>query len=128
MLLLLAVLAIALPVLWAVSFGALRDARRAREVDPREGCQAWVEVRGQPGRRYRCARPRFAGGTWCRRHEVAPDAERGAPDTADAEVELIDEPQDVGRALAQARFGIPVAIATVVALLAATAWLVARLA
>ena len=110
MLLILVVVAFGAPILWTVSVGAVREARRARQQDPRVGCQAWVAVPGLPRRLYRCAEPSYAGGPWCRRHEVLPEARDAHPD-----VELIDEPQSVGRALAQARIGIPLALATIVA-------------
>lgn len=117
-------LIIGLPVLWTVSVGALRDARRARQLDPRDGCQAWVTVSGLRGRRYRCYEPVYAGGPWCRRHEVQGRTE---PAEIDPDVDLIDEPQAVGRAIVQARIGIPLGIATVLGLVGALAWALQRL-
>jgi hypothetical protein len=116
------------PVLWTVSVGAVRDARRARQIDPRSGCQAWVTVRGLGGRRYRCGEPLFAGGPGCRRHESerARDTLQVDPDKADPDAELIDEHQAVGRALAQARIGIPLAIVTVLATLVLIVWTLQR--
>jgi hypothetical protein len=111
----------AIPVLWALSVGAMGNARRARERDPRRGCQAWVAITGLGDRRYRCCEPRYAGGPWCRRHEVA--HRRGelelAPDAA-----LIDEPQEVGRSLVQARIGVPLAVLYLLGVAASITWLV----
>jgi hypothetical protein len=111
------------PVLWAVSVGALRDARAGRAMDPRAGCQAWVAVPGMPGRRYRCAEPRYAGGPWCRRHEVA--HARGLIEE-EPEATLIDEPAAVGRAVRQARIGVPLAVLTVAGTVALLAWALQR--
>ena len=121
-LLLLVALVVVPPIAWAVSVGAVRELRRARAVDPRVGCQAWVAVRGLSGGCYRCARPGVAGSPWCRIHINA---------TTDAGPEVscsrrIDEPQAVGRALAIARVGIPIAAVLAAALLAAIAWATIR--
>ena len=112
----------AIPVLWALSVGALRTVRRARTRDPRQGCQAWVAISGLPGRRYRCGVPRDPGGAWCRRHEV--DARRGTLEL-EPDATLIDEPQQVGQGLAQARIGIPLAVLYLAAASGLIAWLVA---
>lgn len=108
MLLILVGLAFAVPILWTVSVGAVREVRQMRASDPRLGCQAWVAVPRLPGRRYRCGASVYAGGPWCLRHEV--DREDQHEQAAD--VTLIDEPQGVGRALVRARFGIPLALAS----------------
>lgn len=109
MLLILVGLAFAVPLLWTVSVGAVREVREGRRSDPRLGCQAWVPVAGLSGRRYRCCAPVYAGGSWCLRHEV----DRGEePDAAGTEARFIDEPQAVGRALVRARIGIPLALAS----------------
>lgn len=105
------------PILWALTVGARRDERRARELGPRSGCPAWVAVTGLPKRRYRCCEPVYAGGPWCRRHEVDRSP---APETA--EVTLIDEHQAVGRAVVQARIGIPLVALTVIATVGAGIW------
>lgn len=114
-------LAFAVPILWTVSVGAVRQARRARASDPREGCQAWVAVRGLPGRRYRCCQPVPApGDDRCRQH-------RGREVPAAAETSgarLVDEPQEVGRSLALARVGVPAAAVALVGAVALAAWLV----
>jgi hypothetical protein len=110
-LLILVGLAFAVPLLWTVSVGAVGEARAVRRTDPRIGCQAWVAVPGLPGRRYRCCEPIYAGGSWCLRHEVDRTDEHGS---AGAGVTLVDEPQAVGRALARARIGIPLALASLV--------------
>ena len=107
------------PILWAVSVGAMRDVRRAREIGPRAGCQAWVAVPGMAGRRYRCCEPRYAGGPWCRRHEVA--HARGTLEQ-DPDARLIDEPAAVGRAVRQARIGIPLVVLSVVGTVALLVW------
>lgn len=107
------------PVLWAVSVGALRDARAGRAMDPRVGCQAWVAVPGMPRRRYRCGEPRYAGGPWCRRHEVAHARSDAEPEP---DATLIDEPAAVGRAMRQARFGVPLAVLTVVGAVVLLGW------
>jgi hypothetical protein len=113
-------LAFAVPILWVVSVGAVRDARRARELDPRIGCQAWVEVPRLPRRRYRCGSPvHVAGADRCLRHRRVLDDDLGA---APGEVDLVDEPAAAGRAIALARIGVPVAAAVVV-LLVVSAWL-----
>lgn len=111
------------PILWAVSVGALRDARAGRAMDPRAGCQAWVAVPGMPGRRYRCGEPRYAGGPWCRRHEVA--RARGELE-AEPDATLIDEPAAVGRALRQARIGVPLAVLTMVGTVVLLVWALQR--
>lgn len=111
MLLLLVGLAFAVPLLWTVSVGAVREARALRRTDPRVGCQAWVPVTGLRGRRYRCCEPTYAGGSWCLRHEVERPAEH---EGAASDAMLIDEPQAVGRALVRARIGIPLAVASLV--------------
>jgi hypothetical protein len=113
------------PVLWTVSVGAVREARRARRIDPRAGCQAWVKVPGLRGRRYRCGEPLFAGGPGCRLH----DSERARDILhVDPDAELIDEHQAVGRALAQARIGIPLAVVTVLATCVLIVWTIQRTA
>jgi hypothetical protein len=119
-LLILVVLIIGTPILWAVSVGALREAGRARRRDPRDGCQAWVSVPGLRGRLYRCCEPLYAGGPWCRPHEVA-----RSRDTMEApgDVTRVDEPQAVGRAIAQARIGVPIAVLVTVAAIAVAVWL-----
>jgi hypothetical protein len=116
-------LAFAVPVLWTVSVGAMREVRRARRRSPRVGCQAWVTVPGLPGRLYRCCEPVYASGSFCRRHE----ADRGsdAPQ-GDSRPTTIDEPQAVGRALAQARIGIPLAILAVLGSVALLVWAIQR--
>ena len=121
MLLILVVALFGAPILWTVSVGALREAGRARQRNPRVGCQAWVTVPGMRRRLYRCCEPVYAGGPWCRRHEVARarDALPTAQDTT-----LIDEPQAVGRALAQARIGVPVALAAILGAGAVAVWLI----
>ncbi|MCC5948979.1 MAG: hypothetical protein JJT89_11035 [Nitriliruptoraceae bacterium] len=98
------------PILWAMSVGALREVRRLQAQDPPwTGCPVWVRVRGVPGRRYRCAQRPAHGGTRCPQHEAS--ARRGElHEPAGRDVE---EPQDVGRALAQARLAIPLAVALV---------------
>lgn len=111
------------PILWAVSVGALRDARAGRETDPRAGCRAWVVVPGMPGRRYRCGEPRYAGGPWCRRHEVAHT--RGELE-AEPDARLIDEPAAVGRAVRQARIGVPLAVLTLAGSVALLVWALQR--
>ena len=123
MLLLLVGLLFGVPILWAVSVGAVREARRARRRSPRDGCQAWVAVPGLRGRRYRCCEPVYAGGSWCRRHEVARDGDPASVDDAT----LIDEPQAVGRALVQARIGIPLAILMVLGTGVLVVWAIQRL-
>lgn len=125
MLLILVGLAFAIPVLWTVSVGALRELGRARGFDPRRGCQAWVAVPGLAGRRYRCCEPVYASGTWCRAHEVA--LARGELAT-DHDAVLIDESQAVGRALAQARIGLPLGLVAVVGVVALVVWAVQRAA
>jgi hypothetical protein len=124
LLLALIALVFGVPVLWAVSVGALRDARRARQRDPREGCQAWVAVPRMGRRRYRCGAPLHAGGPTCRRHALADLGSPAAPAASEDGVVLVDEPQDVGRALAQARVGVPLAIASTLGALALLLWLV----
>jgi hypothetical protein len=114
-------LAFAVPILWTVSVGAVREARRLRAVDPREGCQAWVTVPGLRGRVYRCGVPVYAGGSWCLRHELS-----GSRAEADPDVTAVDQPQEAGRALVRARVGIPLAVVTLLALVATTIWLVQR--
>jgi len=111
------------PILWAVSVGAMRDVRRAREIGPRAGCQAWVTVPGLSGRRYRCCEPRYAGGPWCRLHAVADT--RGTLER-DPDARLIDEPAAVGHAVRQARIGIPLAVVSVVGTLGLLFWAVQR--
>ncbi|MEX1164241.1 MAG: hypothetical protein WEB03_11745 [Nitriliruptor sp.] len=124
MLLLLVGLAFALPILWTISVGAIREARRAREVDPREGCQAWVAVRGVGGRLYRCAQPVFIeGGSRCLRHR---QAERD-PASVDPDADLIDQPQAVGRATALARIGVPLAVLVATALVGTAVWALTRM-
>lgn len=120
MLLIIVGLAVGLPIVWVLSVGALREVRDARRDDPRAGCQAWVRVRGLPGRRYRCAQPLYAGGTWCLPHEVGV---RDTAPTADDAI-TVDEPQTVGRALVQARIGVPLALVVVLGLVAAGVWTV----
>lgn len=112
------------PILWAVSVGALRDARAGRAMDPRTGCQAWVAVPGMPGRRYRCGEPRYAGGPRCRRHEVAHARGDLEPDPDGT---LIDESAAVGRAVRQARIGVPLAVLTVVGTVVLLAWTLERI-
>ncbi|WP_052667578.1 hypothetical protein [Nitriliruptor alkaliphilus] len=111
MLLILVGLAFAVPILWTVSVGAVREVREVRASDPRLGCQAWVAVAGLPGRRYRCGASVYAGGPWCLRHEV----DREDQQEVAADVTLIDEPQGVGRALVRARVGVPLAAVTALA-------------
>lgn len=108
MLLILVGLAFAVPILWTISVGAVREVREVRASDPRLGCQAWVAVAGLPGRRYRCGAAVYAGGTRCLRHEVDRDVEE---EGAATDVTLVDEPQAVGRALVRARVGVPLALA-----------------
>ncbi len=117
MLMIVAGVVFGVPIIWALSVGALRDRRRARELGPRTGCQAWVAVSGLPKRRYRCCEPVYAGGPWCRRHEVDRSP---APEPADAT--LIDEHQAVGRAVVQARIGIPLAALAVLVTVGAGGW------
>jgi hypothetical protein len=119
-------LAFAVPILWVVSVGALRDARRAREADPRAGCQAWVEVPRLPGRRYRCASPvHVAGSDRCLRHRT-PRGSREAVATPDPELTYLDQPAAAGRALVLARVGVPLAVLALLAAVAALIWLLAR--
>jgi hypothetical protein len=122
-LLLIVGLVVAVPIRWAVSAGALREVRRARELDPRQGCQAWVAVPRVRDRLYRCGEPVYAGGGRCLRHETgrAPDAGATHPDAR-----RVDEPQAVGRALALARVGVPLATLAAVAATALVVWAVAR--
>jgi hypothetical protein len=118
-------LAFAVPILWVVSVGAVRDARRARELDPRAGCQAWVEVPRLRGRRYRCGSPvHVAGGDRCLRHRAPPgDVEVDAPQ--DPSLTYLDQPAAAGRALALARIGVPLAVLAVLATVVLLAWLFA---
>jgi hypothetical protein len=115
--------AFGVPILWAVSVGAMRDVRRAREIGPRAGCQAWVAVPGMPGRRYRCCEPRHAGGPRCRLHAVA--HARGTLDE-EPDATLIDEPAAVGRAIRQARIGIPLAALALAGGVVLLVWAVVR--
>lgn len=125
MLLILIGLVFGAPILWTISVGALREARRMRRQDPRTGCQEWVAVRGMRGRLYRCSEPICAGGSRCLRHERGADesAEETHPGAA-----LIDEPQGVGRALALARIGVPLAVAASVAAVVLLVWALQRAA
>lgn len=125
MLLILIGLVFGAPILWTVSVGAVREARRMRQQDPRTGCQEWVAIRGLRGRLYRCGEPICAGGSRCLRHERGADenTEQTHPDSV-----LIDEPQAVGRALALARIGVPLAIAASVAAVVLLVWALQRAA
>jgi hypothetical protein len=119
-------LAFAVPILWVVSVGALRDARRAREADPRAGCQAWVEVPRLPGRRYRCGSPvHVAGADRCLRHR-SPRGGSEVDPTPEPELTYLDEPAAAGRALVLARIGVPLAVLAVLAAAACLVWLLAR--
>jgi hypothetical protein len=119
-------LAFAVPILWVVSVGALRDARRAREADPRAGCQAWVEVPRLPGRRYRCASPvHVAGADRCLRHR-SPGGSGEVEPTPDPALTYLDQPAAAGRSLALARVGVPLAVLTLLATLALAIWLLVR--
>jgi hypothetical protein len=119
-------LAFAVPILWVVSVGALRDARRAREADPRAGCQAWVEVPRLPGRRYRCGSPvHVAGADRCLRHR-SPRSGSEVDPTPDPELTYLDQPAAAGRALALARIGVPLAVLALVATLILATWLLVR--
>lgn len=113
------------PILWTVSVGAVREARLARTRDPRSGCQAWVEVPGpgMRGRHYRCGEPRYAGGAWCRLHEV--QRARGTFDER-PDALRIDEHQAVGRAMARARIGVPLAGLSVLATAGFVVWAVGQ--
>ncbi|MTV24064.1 hypothetical protein FTX61_01310 [Nitriliruptoraceae bacterium ZYF776] len=133
MLLLLVALLVGLPLLWTVSVGALRDLRRARALDPRSGCQAWVTVRRLPDRRYRCGTPTYAGTDRCRLHlatevTATPRAAGPAPGHATDRrgVRHLDEPQAVGQAIVLARIGVPLAVATSVGLVALSVWAAVR--
>lgn len=127
MLLALVGLLFAVPVLWAVSVGAVREVRRARARDPRVGCQAWVAVAGLGGCRYRCCEPVFAGGSLCRRHEVERSRAVPGEEAADPDLEMIDQPQAVGRALVQARIGIPLAAGALLGLIVLGVWASVRI-
>lgn len=116
-------LVFAVPILWAVSVGAIRELRRARRRSPRNGCQAWVAVPGLGGRRYRCCEPVFAGGDRCRRHHGAGESPLAQ---ADVDAVFVDEPAAVGRALALARIGVPLAVVTVLVVFAVAWWAVLR--
>jgi len=111
----------AIPVLWALTIGALRNAQRARDADPRRGCQAWVTIAGLPRRRYRCGTPRDAGGRWCRRHEAA---HRRGELEPEPDATLIDAPQELGRSLVQARIGIPLTALYLLGAVGLATWLV----
>lgn len=119
MLLILVGLLLGVPILWTVSVGAVREARRAKRLDPRAGCQAWVAVPGVRGRLYRCCEPVYAGGSWCRPHEVV---RAGNATDVDSDAAPIDEPQAVGRALAQARIGVPLALVALLGTVALIVW------
>lgn len=125
MLLALIGLAFAVPILWVVSVGAVRDARRAREADPRAGCQAWIEVPHLPGRRYRCGSPvHVAGADRCLRHRAPRGGEvEPQPDPA---LTYLDQPAAAGRALVLARVGVPLAVLVLLAAAAALVWALAR--
>jgi hypothetical protein len=119
-------LAFAVPILWVVSVGALRDARRAREADPRDGCQAWVEVPRLPGRRYRCGSPvHVATADRCLRHR-SPRGGSEVDPPPDPALTYLDQPSAAGRALALARIGVPLAVLALVATVVLAIWLFVR--
>jgi hypothetical protein len=118
-------LAFAVPILWVVSVGAVRDARRARELDPRVGCQAWVEVPRLRDRRYRCGAPvHVAGADRCLVHRRRTPDEADPP--ADPALTYVDEPAAAGRALALARVGVPLALLSLAGAVTLAVWAVAR--
>lgn len=115
MILALVALVVAVPLLWAVSVGAIREAKAHRRAGAASGCRAWVEVAGMPGRRYRCCEPVYAGGPRCLRHELEADGD-------DPGAEHVEESQAVARALVRARIGVPTAVAALALVVTLTAW------
>jgi hypothetical protein len=120
-LLLLVGLAVAVPILWTLSVGAVREARAGRAADPARGCRAWTAVRGLPGRLYRCGEPVYAGGTRCLPHERGGDDAASHPDA-----ERVEAPRWAAEARVRARIGVPLAVLLLVALVSVAAWLLVR--
>lgn len=111
---LLLALVLAAVSLWSVSIGAVRDVRREERRDLSTACPAWVPLAGDDDHLYRCGAPLPAGATHCPVH--AQPRQRNA-DRTHPDAQRVEATRAWADARRKMRWGIPVAVATLVAAL-----------
>ena len=117
MIILLVALALAAVSLWSVSIGAVLDARRERRRDLGSVCRAWVPLAGGE-RLYRCGATPVPGREHCPTHAAPSRRNAEATHPGAERVEATRQWADARRKM---RWGLPLASATLVAVVVAVA-------